>query len=80
MVLYEGKEISNSALKGIIYRYREKLIEFRGQLCEKCEKFVEKKQLHMHHKDRDRWNNCRENVQLLCPKCHMELHSTEIFE
>lgn len=30
--------------------------------------------LEFHHKDRDRNNNTKENIIVLCPNCHMEEH------
>jgi 5-methylcytosine-specific restriction endonuclease McrA len=30
--------------------------------------------LNIHHKDRDRSNNDPENLETLCPSCHMKLH------
>lgn len=42
----------------------------RGARCERCEFDAEPKILQVHHRDRDRSNNTRENLELLCPNCH----------
>lgn len=51
---------------GIYSRYKEEI-----GACERCgsEKF-----LCVHHKDRDRHNNDRENLEVLCKSCHQKEH------
>jgi len=33
--------------------------------------------LHVHHRNKDRSNNSVENLQILCPPCHVKAHKTE---
>jgi predicted HNH restriction endonuclease len=48
----------------------------RGKSCEKCG-YSNEKILQIHHVDRDRNNNRAENLKLLCPNCHSEIHYIE---
>lgn len=56
--------------------YREVAFRNKQQKCERCNysKIVEV--LEVHHKDRNRENNIIENLEILCPTCHMEDHFT----
>lgn len=47
-------------------------------VCEICSVNSSTK-LHVHHRDKNRQNNTIENLQVLCPKCHMREHSWERF-
>ena len=38
--------------------------------CERCDYDEFPEILEIHHKDRDRTNNERENLEVLCPNCH----------
>lgn len=52
---------------------RKFLIEFRGNVCEKCglsEWLNNKIILEIHHIDGNTKNNSEANLQLLCPNCH----------
>lgn len=42
-------------------------------ICERCG-FDNIKALEVHHKDRNRHNNKRENLEILCANCHMIEH------
>jgi transcriptional regulator with XRE-family HTH domain len=58
-----------------LQRKKEILIEERGRLCEKCgwcavNPFSGIVPVQVHHKDGDRDNNTRENLEILCPNCH----------
>jgi len=44
-------------------------------ICQRCGEMVESP--HIHHKDRDHFNNCIENLEVLCSKCHGKEHSNE---
>lgn len=49
------------------------LIKERGKRCESCklETWLDKEiALELHHVDGDKTNNCKENLQILCPNCH----------
>lgn len=50
--------------------YRE--IAFRHYLpkCNRCGRSEYPGTLKVHHKDRDRTNNCLGNLEILCPNCH----------
>lgn len=39
--------------------------------CSHCQTF---KELHVHHIDGDRTNNCADNLQCLCRECHFQEH------
>ena len=52
--------------------WREHLLKEIGK-CEECG-FSDKRILTLHHVDRDRSNNVRENVKLLCWNCHATDH------
>ncbi len=43
----------------------------------KCKQCGNKTKLHLHHKDYEHTNNKLDNVELLCKKCHYQLHSVE---
>jgi len=53
-----------------------RLLEERGKKCERCG-YSKWEILHIHHKDRDRNNNDRNNLEIICPNCHYEEHSSE---
>ena len=52
---------------------KQRIIENRGALCQKCS-FDYSKILVVHHKDRNRENNSLSNLELLCPNCHALEH------
>lgn len=52
--------------------YRTNLVKRIGK-CEICA-FDDKRILQVHHKDKNRKNNTRENVILVCPNCHALEH------
>jgi Zn finger protein HypA/HybF involved in hydrogenase expression len=54
--------------------YRDIAFNNKESKCESCgyDKIVEV--LQVHHLDRDRNNNSQDNLQILCPTCHMEIH------
>lgn len=43
------------------------------EICEMCNK--KNCKLEYHHKDKDRLNNSRYNVSLLCASCHAKTHN-----
>jgi len=49
------------------------------KMSRECEKCKDKRLyvLHWHHRDQDRKNNKKENLQVLCANCHMETHYEE---
>lgn len=56
------------------WNYRTVGIRIHGAKCNKCGYDKHPKILEVHHKDRDRTNNKVENLEVLCPNCHMEEH------
>lgn len=53
--------------------HKQVLIMERGHKCQRCNKKTwlgEKITLELEHKDGDRKNNIRDNLELLCPNCH----------
>ena len=64
---------SNSNYKRITYMWwKNKLVNDIGH-CERCG-FSDKRILSLHHKDRNRKNNIRKNLELLCFNCHALIH------
>ena len=51
------------------------LILNRECCCERC---GSKKNIDVHHKDRNRNNNTPNNLELLCRSCHMKEHSNNL--
>lgn len=54
---------------------KKHLIDAREHRCESCklETWLTKPiTLELEHCDGDRWNNCDENLKLLCPNCHSQ--------
>jgi endogenous inhibitor of DNA gyrase (YacG/DUF329 family) len=49
----------------------------RMSKCENCDYDLYPGILILHHKDRDRTNNCRDNLAVLCPNCHAIEHLDE---
>lgn len=67
---------------GIAYfvRSRERIKEARGNSCERCMKDLRSSSKYewvIHHRDHDRSNNCDENFELLCKRCHQLEHDCE---
>lgn len=54
--------------------YRATALSVKEQKCERCgyDKYPEI--LVVHHRDRNRKNGAKENLELLCPNCHEEEH------
>ncbi len=50
-----------------------RLLRHRGEKCERCS-YNKVTILQAHHKDRNKKNNTLDNLELLCPNCHMEEH------
>ena len=63
---HQDKEHNNNWKGGVEYRYLVKI--------EKCEKCGSKKNLLVHHIDENRMHNVKENLMVLCKKCHQNLH------
>ena len=55
-------------------RRQHKLLKESIGKCTKCgyDKIIAV--LQIHHIDRDRCNNSRDNLEVLCPTCHVEIH------
>ena len=56
------------------YRYRKQALEAYESKCMRCGYNRYTQVLQVHHIDRDRKNNHIENLEVLCPTCHMEEH------
>jgi hypothetical protein len=56
---------------------KESIRERANDSCEKCGWNLYYDVLQAHHIDRDRENNCSENLLLLCPTCHQVEHYLE---
>lgn len=64
----QGIGPSHHSYKDGIGTYRQ----FTGTSCEQC---GSAKFLCAHHRDEDRTNNVKENIQTLCKRCHQLLHN-----
>jgi len=53
--------------------YQKMAYEVHGfeRVCEMC---GATEQIHVHHKDRNRANNAKDNIMILCVSCHAYLH------
>jgi hypothetical protein len=51
--------------------------QHRKPMCEMCEMCGTATDLHVHHVDRDPWNNDPANLRTLCSSCHLTLHWRE---
>jgi hypothetical protein len=54
---------------------KKALIRIYGEKCQKCgweqkNPITGKCPIELHHKDANHNNNCKENIELLCPNCH----------
>ncbi len=51
------------------------ILQVRGNYCEICKEQRQVNILHLHHKTyKNLFNEKAEDLQLLCPNCHMEVH------
>lgn len=58
--------------------YRGKVLANREHQCERCGRRPKLlRNLHVHHRDGDRSNNERSNLELLCRWCHLRHHDEE---
>ncbi|MBN9543161.1 MAG: HNH endonuclease [Alphaproteobacteria bacterium] len=79
---FDNFEHFESALTSKINHYapnhsniRARLIQKRGNKCQRCLiKPANDCDLHMHHKNRIKYDNHDENLELLCVACHIEEH------
>ena len=55
-------------------KYRATALSVKEQKCERCGYNEFPKILVVHHKDRNRKNGAKGNLELLCPNCHEEEH------
>ena len=80
---YCSKKCINKAKKDVwapSYTTVRKAMLSRNMLirCERCGYNKNSSILGVHHKDRDRNNNSKENLEVLCPNCHSEEHAKHI--
>lgn len=54
--------------------YRYIAFEKKPKICEVCSYSTYTEILQVHHRDYNRENNTIENLQILCPNCHMTHH------
>lgn len=60
------------------YSYRIKALKHYGCKCTKCGYSENKVALAVHHKDRNRFNNSLENLEVLCANCHAIEHYSKL--
>ena len=53
---------------------RKKVIDERGQYCEECKVYQNRKHLRLHHLDDDNGFYDIQNVKLVCSTCHKKMH------
>jgi hypothetical protein len=70
-IKYTGRPLKDKALSQ--RRLKLRLFKERGAVCERCQYSVYQI-LQVHHKNRNRTNNTRQNLELLCPNCHASEH------
>lgn len=58
--------------------YRRYAIAKYGHKCQRCGWDKVPEVLMVHHRDGDRSNNSYENLEVLCPNCHAEVHRCRI--
>lgn len=73
---YNQKGENNNNWKGGIGVYRGLADEYG--LPKECERCGSTKNLLVHHKDRDRYNNNPDNLERLCKSCHQKEHDAGI--
>lgn len=56
------------------YDYRKRALKLYGCQCALCQYDDFEDVLHVHHIDKNRNNNVVENLIVLCPTCHVEVH------
>jgi phage terminase large subunit GpA-like protein len=67
-------EIHPSHYKNGENNYRDKALRHYPNECNRCGYKKNVKILQVHHKDENRQNNALENLEVLCPNCHAEIH------
>ena len=71
------EDYANRARERQLYQqqlYRQLAIEYLGGVCQQCGSM---ENLQIHHKNGNWKDNSRENLVLLCRKCHLEIHQTQ---
>lgn len=71
---YDRSGSKNRSWNGGSPDYWRKELITAGASCDSCGYKEEPGILQIHHKDRDRSNNVRENIAVLCPNCHALEH------
>lgn len=65
---------SNTERSNQLYTYRKIAFDNFAHKCDICGYDDVINILQVHHKDRDRFNNVTNNLQILCPTCHTVEH------
>lgn len=65
------KTIEKRPLRRLI---RDETLDERGCKCQKCKKLFARKNLIVHHKNKNRKDNRKKNLQVLCISCHEKKH------
>lgn len=66
--------------RSTIERLTRRVVRSSGRnlrLCERCGFESTTKELHRHHKDRNRSNNTESNLEVLCTICHNQEHEKD---
>lgn len=84
-----SRECSNKNRAGVKYKIgrpkdkanifrvlKFKLLEDKNSCCERCG-YNKSQILQIHHKNRNRKDNSKNNLEIICPNCHYEEHYLE---
>lgn len=66
----------NARYHGLSAKAAARLVKSVGR-CDLCGGDGSASRLGVHHKDRNKHNQDRENLQVLCHRCHMQEHATQ---
>ena len=69
----EIKMVNNQETKKLKLMIRK----IRGSFCEKCHIPLFMNQVVLHHRNKNRKENNRSNLNIFCDGCHREIHSCE---
>lgn len=58
--------------------YRTKAFRSLPHLCNRCGYCKNKSVLQVHHRDEDRTNHELFNLEIICPTCHVEIHTKKV--
>lgn len=66
-----GQQGRDAYIRHSAAKYRHMIVNLLGGECELC---GDTANLHIHHRDGNHNNDCADNLQLLCRRCHGNIH------